>query len=55
MLDSLLDIEIAYDILKTDQDELESNGTKDIFDLHYSKLNCSMEVLFFKFIKKYLN
>ncbi|KAL7079628.1 hypothetical protein ACQ4LE_001093 [Meloidogyne hapla] len=45
MLDSLLDIEIAYNILKTDQDEMEENGTKDIFDLHYSKLNCCMEVL----------
>uniref|UniRef100_A0A915LW22 Poly [ADP-ribose] polymerase n=1 Tax=Meloidogyne javanica TaxID=6303 RepID=A0A915LW22_MELJA len=45
MLDSLLDIEIAYNILKTDQNEIEENGTKDIFDLHYSKLNCCMEVL----------
>jgi len=48
MLDSLLDIEIAYNILKTDQNEMEENGTKDIFDLHYSKLNCCMEVFFIK-------
>jgi len=52
MLDSLLDIEIAYNILKTDQNEIEENGTKDIFDLHYSKLNCCMEVFLLKFIFK---
>ncbi|CAK5033987.1 unnamed protein product [Meloidogyne enterolobii] len=35
----------SHEILITDQNEMEENGTKDIFDLHYSKLNCCMEVL----------
>jgi hypothetical protein len=40
MLNSLLDIEIAYNILKVD-----SSNQEDPIDLHYKKLQCEMEVL----------
>ena len=40
MLNNLLDIEIAYNILKTD-----SNSSEDPIDLHFNKLKCDMEVL----------
>ncbi|CAF0920722.1 unnamed protein product [Brachionus calyciflorus] len=40
MLNNLLDLEIAYNILKTD-----SNSTEDPIDMHYNKLKCHMEVL----------
>ena len=46
MLDSLLEIEIAYNILKSDYEELDSDQ-KDAFDLHYERLKCSMEVCSF--------
>ena len=41
MLNSLLDIEIAYNILKAD------NGSEDQdpIDLHYKKLKCEMDIL----------
>ncbi len=41
MLNNLLDIEIAYNIIKTDK----SNTDTDPIDHHYKKLNCDMEVL----------
>lgn len=40
MLNNLLEIEIAYNLLKGD-----SNTEEDPIDLHYKKLKCSMEVL----------
>lgn len=40
MLNNLLEIEIAFNILKTD-----SNSSEDPIDLHYNKLKCTMEVL----------
>jgi len=43
MLNNLLDIEIAYSILKTDTNN-NSNNT-DPIDQHFSKLNIEMEVL----------
>ena len=36
-----MEIEIAYNILKTDKD----NKTDDPIDAHFKKLNCKMEVL----------
>lgn len=41
MLDSLLDIEIAYSLLR----ESVSSGEKDPLDVHYEKLKASIEVL----------
>lgn len=41
MLNNLLEIEIAYNILKTDKDASE----EDPIDAHFKKLNCEMEVL----------
>lgn len=41
MLDSLLEIEIAFNILKTDYEQIDG---KDVFDMHYEQLKCSMEV-----------
>lgn len=40
MLNNLLEIEIAFNILNTD-----SNDAEDPIDLHYKKLKCSMSVL----------
>ncbi|RNA39365.1 poly [ADP-ribose] polymerase, partial [Brachionus plicatilis] len=40
MLNYLLDIEIAYNILKT-----HSNSSEAPIDMHYKKLNCQIEVL----------
>ena len=40
MLDSLLDIEIAYSLLR----EAVSSGEKDPLDVHYEKLKASIEV-----------
>jgi poly [ADP-ribose] polymerase 1 len=56
MLNSLLDIEIAYNILKTDGD---SSNEDDPIDIHYKKLNCEMSVLDhdsdeFKLLVKYV-
>uniref|UniRef100_A0A183BU97 Poly [ADP-ribose] polymerase n=1 Tax=Globodera pallida TaxID=36090 RepID=A0A183BU97_GLOPA len=42
MLDNLLAIEIAYNLLKSEEKDA---GVKDAFDLRYEKLNCKMEVL----------
>lgn len=39
MLDSLLEIEIAYSMLKADVD-----SDKDPLDAHYEQLKCPMEV-----------
>ena len=41
MLNNLLEIEIAYNILKTDKDANDD----DPIDVHFRKLNCGMEVL----------
>ncbi|KAL3086629.1 hypothetical protein niasHT_037755 [Heterodera trifolii] len=56
MLDNLLEIEIAYNLLKSEEKEPKD---KDAFDLHYEKLNCKMEILEqnsqeFSLIKKYV-
>lgn len=40
MLDSLLEIELAYSILKSEGD----TGEKDPVDVHYEKLATDMEV-----------
>jgi hypothetical protein len=39
MLDNLLDIEIAYNLLKTGDE-----STKDPLDLHYEKLKTDIQV-----------
>lgn len=54
MLNNLLEIEIAYNILKTD-----SNSSEDPIDMHYKKLKCEMEIVDknseeFKLILKYV-
>jgi hypothetical protein len=41
MLNSLLDIEIAFNILNLDSDSDEN----DPVDVHYKKLHCEMEIL----------
>ncbi len=43
MLDNLLEIEVAYSLLKSGSDE-NSNPGKDPIDVHYEKLNTSIEV-----------
>lgn len=40
MLDNLLEIELAYSMLKND-----GPGKVDPFDAHYMKLQCAMEVV----------
>lgn len=42
MLDELLEIEIAYNILKTDS---MSDAQRDPIDVHYEKLHARMEVI----------
>lgn len=43
MLDSLLEIQIAYQVIK---DEIKEEGAeeRDPVDMHYERLNCKMEV-----------
>jgi hypothetical protein len=41
MLDNLLEIEIAYNLLKSGSDD----STMDPIDSHYQKLNCKMDVV----------
>jgi poly [ADP-ribose] polymerase len=41
MLNSLLDIEIAYNILKIDSNDAE----QDPIDMHYKNLHCEMDVV----------
>ena len=41
MLESLLEIEIAYSMMKADVD---CDGTKDPLDSHYEQLKCAMQV-----------
>jgi poly [ADP-ribose] polymerase len=41
MLDNLLEIEVAYSLLKSGSDE----AGEDPIDAHYKKLNCSIGVL----------
>lgn len=48
MLDSLLQMEIAYNLLKSEND---LDGNMDILDKHYNKLNCKIEVN----LEKYFN
>jgi len=45
MLDNLLEIEIAYNIIKMENDEIDAGNRLDPIDLHYEKLNCLMEIL----------
>lgn len=40
MLDNLLEIEVAYSLLKTDS----GDGSKDPLDSHYENLKCHLEV-----------
>ncbi|WKY09054.1 hypothetical protein Q1695_001866 [Nippostrongylus brasiliensis] len=42
MLSSLLEIKIAYDVIKQDQDE---PSARDPLDVHYEHLKCNMEVV----------
>lgn len=55
MLDNLLEIEIAYNLLKSGADD----SSMDPIDSHYQKLNCKIEVLDkqseeFSIIEKYV-
>ena len=57
MLDNLLEIELAYQLLQTSKDE--SAEQKEPIDIHYEKLNTKMEVLKrdsdeFKMLEKYV-
>jgi predicted DNA-binding WGR domain protein len=45
MLDNLLEIELAYNIIKSENGDQES-ANRDPFDLHYERLRCGMEVCF---------
>jgi hypothetical protein len=49
MLDNLLDIEIAYSLLKTGDD-----SAKDPLDLHYEKLKTDIQVLLTNFCSIFL-
>ena len=57
MLNSLLDIEVAYSLLKSSNKDGEN---KDPIDIHYEKLKTGIEVLDkkcdeFKILEKYVN
>ena len=43
MLDNLLEIEVAYNLLQTDEG---GNKEKDAFDVHYDKLKTDIKVSF---------
>ncbi|RCN44674.1 Poly(ADP-ribose) polymerase catalytic domain protein [Ancylostoma caninum] len=43
MLDSLLEIQIAYEVIKDER--LNADGERDPVDVHYEKLKCKMEVV----------
>ncbi|KIH43053.1 hypothetical protein ANCDUO_26952 [Ancylostoma duodenale] len=43
MLDSLLEIQIAYEVIK--DEGLNADGERDPVDVHYEKLKCKMEVI----------
>merc|ERR1719445_1323234 len=46
MLNSLLDIEVAYSLLKTcNKENTEDGKSKDLIDINYEKLNTHIEVL----------
>ncbi|VDK61567.1 unnamed protein product [Gongylonema pulchrum] len=56
MLDELLELEIAYSILKTDND---ADRKRDPIDVHYEKLHAQLEVVDeksdeWKLIQKYV-
>ena len=56
MLDNLLEIEVAYSLLKSGADD----AGLDPIDAHFSKLNCGIEVVDkksneFEIIEKYVN
>ncbi|KAK6031329.1 Poly(ADP-ribose) polymerase catalytic domain protein, partial [Ostertagia ostertagi] len=50
MLGSLLEIQIAYEVLK--QEQGDSDDTRDPVDIHYEKLKCKMEVISRKLTEK---
>jgi hypothetical protein len=60
MLDNMMEIEVAYNLLKSDKsDKPESGSEKDPIDVHYEKLNTKIEVLDktseeFKILVKYV-
>lgn len=43
MLDSLLEIELAYKIIKSEEEDKDAQQ-KDPFDVHYERLRCAMDV-----------
>lgn len=58
MLDSLLEMERAYHMLKAEQKEEENDGDVDTFDRFYKNLKCGISVLpneseEFELIQKY--
>ncbi|KHJ84134.1 Poly(ADP-ribose) polymerase catalytic domain protein [Oesophagostomum dentatum] len=61
MLDSLMDIQVAYQVIKQEvKEEEEAGEERDPVDMHYEKLNCKMEVVDhdspeFKTIKTYMD
>ncbi|VDK58855.1 unnamed protein product, partial [Cylicostephanus goldi] len=45
MLDSLLDIQMAYEVIKEEAKEEKEGEERDPVDIHYEKLKCNMEVV----------
>lgn len=43
MLDSLLEIQIAYEVIKDER--LNADDERDPVDVHYERLKCQMEVI----------
>uniref|UniRef100_A0A915DT11 Poly [ADP-ribose] polymerase n=1 Tax=Ditylenchus dipsaci TaxID=166011 RepID=A0A915DT11_9BILA len=57
ILDNLLEMEVAFKIIKSETEDTSIVG-KDLFDVHFEKLNCKMEVVDkqseeFALVKKY--
>lgn len=46
MLDSLLELEIAYKLIKQEEEAETEDSKIDPFDRYYSSLNCQIEVCF---------
>ena len=60
MLNSLLDIEVAYSLLKSSKEEGKSGESKDAIDIHYEKLKTDIEILDrkteeYKILEKYVD
>ena len=59
MLNNLLDIEVAYSLLKSSKEEGKGGESKDAIDIHYEKLKTDIEIVDqkteeYKILEKYV-